>query len=134
MCVGLFPFFHSATIRTKTKILELVNKHMSKVGRELCPMATGLMVAVLPGLLEMNEQLHREIIATIDQFVEGLGQEIIIPAVWTAMLRSSPCRVPGLKYLTLKMVEQGLVYEDPDDQEEDEFWDANKTAMYLLRL
>jgi hypothetical protein len=45
------------------------------------------------------------------------------------MLRSSQCRVPGLKYLTLKMMELGQVYEDPDDQEEDEFWDANKTAM-----
>jgi hypothetical protein len=69
LCVGLFPFFHSATIRTKTKILELINKHISKVKMELCPMATGLMVAIMPGLLEMNEQLHREIIATVDQFV-----------------------------------------------------------------
>lgn len=92
-------------------------------------MATGLMVAILPGLLEMNEQLHREIIATIDEFVDGLGQEIMTPAIWTAMLRSSQCRVPGLKYLTLKMVELGLVYEDPDDQEEDDFWDASKTVL-----
>lgn len=59
ICVGLFPFFSSATIRAKTKILELMNKHILKAGFELCPMATGLMVAILPGLLEMNEQLHR---------------------------------------------------------------------------
>lgn len=42
------------------------------------------------------------------------------------MLRSSNCRVPGLKYLTTKMTEHGLYYEDPDEQEDDEFWDVTK--------
>lgn len=97
---------------------------------ELCPLATGLMVAVLPGFLEMSEQLHRDLIGFLDQFVELLGAEVLIPAIWTAMLRSSQCRVPGLKYLSLKMMEQGQAHEDPEDQQEDDYWEESKTILY----
>lgn len=51
LCVGLFPFFQSATVRVKQKTLELFKQHLVKIGTELNPLMAGLVSAVLPGLL-----------------------------------------------------------------------------------
>lgn len=43
----------------------------------------------------------------LDFYSELLGPEIVIASIWSAMLRSSHCRIAGLKYLATKLMSQG---------------------------
>ena len=82
---------------------------------------SGLVVAILPGLLEMNEALQKNIMALLDFYADLLGPSAVIPAVWSAMLRSSYCRIAGLKYLAAKLISQGKgLEEDESDDSQDE--------------
>lgn len=64
--MGLFPFFQSATVRVKQKTLDLFKQHLVKIGTELSPLMSGLISAILPGLLEMNESLQKNIMGLLD--------------------------------------------------------------------
>ena len=81
---------------------------------------SGLIVAILPGLLEMNETLQKNIMALLDFYSELVGYEIVISSVWSAMLRSSYCRIAGLRYLATKLMSQGMgLKEDESDDSQD---------------
>ena len=53
-------------MRVKQKTLDLFKQHLVKVGTELGPLMSGLISAILPGLLEMNEPLQKNIMGLLD--------------------------------------------------------------------
>ena len=64
--IGLFPFFQYASSQIKPKILALIQKYYLPLGPHLIPCLSGLVVAILPGLEENNEELQKNVMNTLD--------------------------------------------------------------------
>jgi len=55
--LGLFPFFQYASPSIKPVIITLIYESFLQLKSELIPSVTGLLVSILPGLDEQNEDL-----------------------------------------------------------------------------
>ena len=120
-CIGLFSFFGQANVKNKTRMIEILGKHLPAFGRDLQLLAIGLAITILPSLNEMHEALVREVGGLLDLLArpELIGVEVLAEALWVAVLRSPGCRVAGLKFISSKL---GRGAQQEENDEEDTFW------------
>ena len=79
---GLFPFFQYASSQVKPKIIELLNKYYFHLKIELIPCIPGLVMSLLPGLDEQNEELQKSVLEALKKAEECVGPKYLLGAVW----------------------------------------------------
>jgi len=52
--VGIFPFYQNASIKTKQEYLQLIKNYYIPMEIDLIPLLPGLLLALLPSLIESN--------------------------------------------------------------------------------
>ena len=58
-CIGIFSFYNQASVKNKTRAVELLAKYFPKFGTDIQLLATGLTITLLPSLVIMDEVLVR---------------------------------------------------------------------------
>ena len=77
-----FSQFFSLEFQVKPLILELYQKYYYPLKKQLIPCIPGLVVSILPGLDEQNEELQKKVFASLDQACESAGKRHFIGALW----------------------------------------------------
>jgi len=62
--------------------LLLYREHYFPLGKQLIPSITGLVVSILPGIEEQNENLQRDVFSTLDQLSNCVTKKYFLGAVW----------------------------------------------------
>ena len=65
-CIGIFSFYNQASVKNKTRAVELLAKYFPKFGTDIQLLATGLTITLLPSLVIMDEVLVREVTNFLD--------------------------------------------------------------------
>ena len=99
----------------------MFKNHLPKYGKDIKMLATGILITILPSLTEMHDQLVKEVTDLLDHLShpDVIGPNLLIQSIWVAILRSSVCRIAGLKYISGKL---GKVEDNDDEDEDDNFW------------
>jgi len=66
----------------KPKIIDLLNKYYFPLKIELIPCIPGLVMSLLPGLDEQNEELQKSVHEALRKAGECVGTKYLIGAVW----------------------------------------------------
>lgn len=66
---------------------------------ELIPCAPGLIVSILPGLLENNEELQRRTLGFFEKLQLKIGKKYVYGAVWLSILRLPRTRGAAYTFL-----------------------------------
>ena len=106
----------------------MFKNYLPKFGKDIQMISTGILITVLPSLTEMHEPLVKEVTDLLEDLTNPdlIGQALLIESVWVAILRSSACRIAGLKYISTKL---GKVEESGENEhdEDDNLW--NETVV-----
>lgn len=112
-CSGLFPFFQYASIGNKSLFLNLIKKQFLEINdQELQLVLPGLLVSILPGLDDSNEQTHRLIKEIFKGIRVKVGEKNFFGVFWAVVLRTVRVRLSGLKYLV-----EGIPQYKPMEEE-----------------
>ena len=104
---GLLPLLPLATNQVKMKMIDLISKHYVKLGRDLVPALTGLLVALFSGMDEEGSQISKDITAVIDKMRSSVGNDPdFFRGVWTAFHLSASARLPATNYLLKRLPAQ----------------------------
>lgn len=130
--VGLFPFFHYASFQVKPKILELYKNHYLSLGKELIPCLPGLVVSVLPGLDEQNEEVQKGVLFILDELLSQTGSpKEFIGCLWMALMRVPSVRTASIKYLTRRQKMKLLAMSSPNNQRDNSPISSSKKTQQL---
>ncbi|KAJ3357346.1 hypothetical protein GGF32_001088 [Allomyces javanicus] len=97
---GLFPYFAFAPMSVKPALLTLVEKYFVTLGHLVLPVLSGLLMALLPGLEEEDNEFFEPTLAIIDKVQHSIDTERFYHSLWTCVLTAAPARRTGLTYLT----------------------------------
>lgn len=70
----------------KPKILELLNRYYFPLKLELIPCIPGLIISLLPGLNEQNEELQKSVYEAFKKAEECVGTKYLLGAVWMVFI------------------------------------------------
>ncbi|EGR29985.1 n-terminal domain protein [Ichthyophthirius multifiliis] len=98
--IGLFPFFSNGQLRNKFYFLNMIKKYYIPLGKDLIPCAPGLVLSILPGLDENNQELLKEIHEIYTCIMVVCGRKYFIGSFWMAIMRSDRGKGSGIKYLS----------------------------------
>ena len=98
---GLFPFFQNASINNKKlyidKIIKGIFCKLEHEELELC--ITGLLVSILPGLDDQNEDINKALKDVFNTFRNIISNRIFFGVLWSIILRNPILRPSGMKYI-----------------------------------
>ncbi|KAJ3367371.1 hypothetical protein GGF31_007536 [Allomyces arbusculus] len=97
---GLFPYFTFAPMSVKPALLTLVEKYFVTLGHLVLPVLSGLLMALLPGLEEEDNEFFEPTLALIDKIQRSVDTDRFYHSLWTCVLTAAPVRRTGLTYLT----------------------------------
>lgn len=101
----MFSFYAAANTKCRIKVTEMFRGYLLKFGTDIQMLSTGILITVLPSLTEMHEPLVKEVNDLLDDLSspDVIGLPLLIESIWVSILRSSGCRIAGLKYLSGKL-------------------------------
>ncbi|EGR29100.1 n-terminal domain protein [Ichthyophthirius multifiliis] len=117
--LGLFPFFQQASIQLKPDILDIIEKYFFPLEKELTPCASGLIVSILPGMIENSEPLQRKTQQIFEQLQEIIGKKYVYGILWMSILRIPSVRIAAYTCLTklFKKQEKNIQLSNYEEKE-----------------
>ncbi len=98
---GLFPFFQNASINNKKlyidKIIRGIFCKLENEELELC--ITGLLVSILPGLDDQNEDINKNLKDVFNNIRNIIPNRIFFGVLWSIILKNPILRPSGMKYI-----------------------------------
>ncbi|KAL4485808.1 hypothetical protein ABPG72_012348 [Tetrahymena utriculariae] len=98
--LGLFPFFSGASAQLKPDILDIIETHFCPLETDLIPCSVGLIVSILPGVVENNEEIQRKTFQVFEQLQVKIGKKYLYGALWLSILRLPRTRVAAFTCLS----------------------------------
>jgi len=116
---GMFAFYANASNQVKRQILEIVRIFYLPIGRDLIPALPGLVLALVTGIEENNQEVLKDLHKTLDKLEETAGRRYFLGAFWLALIRNKRGRAAQIKYLA-KKIPKILTHDEDDDFSEDD--------------
>jgi len=100
-------------------ILRLLNHYYLDLGKELIPMLSGLMKALLSVYsTTINSQLLQLIELTLSKILASVGRRYVVGIAWSLVLQYKDCKQSGIKFLS--RASEGMEYIKGEEEFEDE--------------
>lgn len=98
---GLLNFYEIAEITEKEKFLEIIEKQVLKLKKELLLSLPGFILCMISALdynnpnTRLNEQVERILVST----ETIVGTSMFFGELWKCILRSPKCRLSAIQYI-----------------------------------
>ncbi|ORZ32586.1 Dopey, N-terminal-domain-containing protein [Catenaria anguillulae PL171] len=96
---GLFPYFAHAPMSVKPLLLSLVDIHLLPLRLQLHPILRSLLMALLPGLEEEDNEHFDAHLALMDRLQQQVEGDHFFSALWSIVASSPQTRRTALVYL-----------------------------------
>eukprot|EP00667_Euglena_gracilis_P000136 EG_transcript_136 len=103
--MGLFPFFQSASLQVRPKVLELFSEFFVPLKLDLAPCLDGLVDSLLYGLEESNTKVYADTKQLLEAIQRMMAPEeaLFFKAVWKAVYINPAVRISGFGFLTQRL-------------------------------